>query len=333
MAVPAKSGGTNHGLPSGIVFNGGGTGFNLPGSTSATFIFVTLDGTISGWNASTPNAVIALDNSASGAAYTGVAMTNGATGSMLLAANFSKAKIDIFDQQFAPANLSGSFTDPNIPAGYSPYGIHNVGGNIYIAYAQLPSGGGAAVTGAGLGYVDQFDPSGNLINRVASGGTLNAPWGMVQAPAGFGQFAGDLLVGNFGDGTINAFDPSSFAFKGQLQDGSGKPLANPGLWDLIFGQQATGDPNTLYFSAGVNNEKGGLFGAISKARAGAATGDFSVGASTPALTVTAGQSGNLTIDVSQINGFTGSVSFACSGLPAAATCSFSPSSVTGGAAP
>ncbi len=321
VSVPPKKGGTGPGLPSGIVFNAPGTGFTLPGSTSATFLFVTLDGTISGWNASTPNAVVALDNSASGAAYTGATLTTAASGSMLLAANFAKNKIDVFNSQFAPATLAGTFTDPNLPAGFSPYGIHNIGGNIYITYAQLPPG-------PGLGYVDVFDTNGNLLNRVASGGTLNAPWGVALAPAGFGAFAGNLLVGNFGDGTINAFDATSFAFKGQLQDASGKPIANSGLWELIFGAQGTGDPNTLYFSAGLNNEKGGLFGSIAVAQAAPpAQGDFTIAPSAPTLSVSAGQSGTVTLDLSAMNSFNGTVAMACSGLPAGASCTFAPSSV------
>ncbi|MGI8770166.1 MAG: TIGR03118 family protein [Acidobacteriaceae bacterium] len=327
VTVPPKKGSTNPGTPSGIVFNAAGTGFSLPGNTSATFIFVTLDGTISGWNASTPNAIIAVDNSASGAAYTGVTMTTAASGSMLLAANFSKAKIDVFDSKFAPATLAGSFADPNLPAGFGPFGIHNIGGTIYVTYAQLPSAPGPAVTGPGLGYVNAFDMNGNLLNRVASGATLNAPWGVALAPAGFGAFAGNLLVGNFGDGAINAFDATSFAFKGQLQDASGKPIANSGLWELIFGQQGTGDPNTLYFSAGLNNEKGGLFGAITAAKVGPVQGDFTIAPSAPTLSVTAGQSGTVTLDLSAMNSFTGSVTMACSGLPAGSSCTFAPSSV------
>lgn len=327
VGLPPKAGGTSPSRPTGIVFNTPGTGFSLPGSSSATFIFVTLDGTVAGWNANTPNAITAVDNSASGAVYTGAALLTAQSGNLLLAANFSKGKIDVLDSQFAPATLSGGFTDPNLPAGFSPYGIHNIGGNIYVAYAQQPASGGPPVTGAGLGYVNAFDPNGNLINRVASGGTLNAPWGVVQAPASFGPFGGDLLVGNFGDGTVNAFDPTSFTFKGQLQNASGNVIANSGLWDLVFGVQGTGDVNTLYFSAGLNGEKGGVFGALSVAQPTPGQGDFGLALSAPSLTVAAGQSGTLTLNLSSMQSFTGVVDFACSGLPAGSSCTFSPTSV------
>jgi uncharacterized protein (TIGR03118 family) len=327
VAFPPITGGTNPSRPTGIVFNAPGAGFSLPGSTSATFIFVTLDGTIAGWNASTPNALTAVDNSAAGAVYTGAALLTAQSGNVLLAANFGKGKIEAYDANFSPVTLSGGFTDPNLPAGFGPYSVHNIGGNIYVTYAQLPSSGGPPVAGPGLGYVDAFDPNGNLIKNVASGGTLNVPWGIVLAPSGFGPFGGDLLIGNFGDGTISAFDPTSFALKGQLQDASGKTIANPGVWDLVFGVQGTGDPNTLYFSAGLNGEKGGLFGAISIAQATPA-GDFGLALSSQTLSVVAGQSGSLAVNLSPLQSFNGAVNFACSGLPSGSTCSFSPNNVS-----
>lgn len=328
VGLPPKTGSATASRPTGIVFNAAGSGFNLPGSTSATFVFVTLDGTIAGWNASTTNAITAVDNSASGAVYTGAALVPDTSGPRLLVANFRSGKIEVYDEQFAPKSLSGTFTDTQLPAGFSPYGIQTAGGNVYIAYAQAPSAGGPPLTGAGLGYVNVFDSNGNLIHRVASGGTLNAPWAVVLAPANFGAFGGDLLVGNFGDGTINAFDPTTFAFKGQLQDGSGKTIANSGLWGLEFGAQGTGDPNTLYFAAGINGEKGGLFGSLAAVQPGSTTGDFALALSASTLSVTAGATGNLTLNLTPTQSFSGAVSFACSGLPSGTSCAFAPSSVT-----
>lgn len=333
VGLPPKAGSTTASRPTGIAFNASGTGFNLPGSTSATFVFVTLDGTIAGWNASTTNAITAVDNSASGAVYTGATLLTAASGDRLLVANFSGSKIEAYDNEFHPESLSGTFTDPQLPAGFSPYGIHAIGGNVYVAYAQAPSAGGPPVTGAGLGYVDVYDPSGKLISRVASGGTLNAPWAVVQAPVNFGAFGGDLLVGNFGDGTISAFDATTFAFKGQLQDGTGKNIVNSGLWDMVFGAQGTGDPNTLYFSAGVNGEKGGLFGSLAAVQPTPATGDFSLALSASTLSVAAGASGNLSVSLTPQQSFSGTVQFACSGLPNGTSCSFAPSAVSVSGAP
>ena len=156
---------------------------------------------------------------------------------------------------------------------------------------------------------------------------MNAPWGLALAPASFGAFGGDLLVGNFGDGTINAYDPTSFALKGQLQDSTGKPIQNENLWEILFGSNGTGDPNTLYFSAGVNNEKGGLFGAIA-AVAAPAQGDFTINLGKSALTVSQGGSATVQLNVSPSNGFASPVTFTVSGLPTGATFAFSPTSVT-----
>jgi uncharacterized protein (TIGR03118 family) len=326
VTIPPKAGGTQ-GKPSGIVYNSSSSDFMLSDGAAATFVFVTLDGTISGWNANTTNALLVLDNSTAGASYTGVTIGAGNGESLLFAANFTQMRVDVFDSQFKPATVAGGFTDPNLPAGFGPFGIHDVGGNIFVTYAQVPPTQGPAVTGAGLGYVDEFDSSGTLIARVATGGTLNAPWGVTLAPSSFGAFGGDLLVGNFGDGAITAFDPSSFAVKGQLQDTSGNVIKNIGLWEILFGAQGTGSPNTLYFAAGINDEKGGLFGSIAP-QASTAQGDFALALSSSSLSVNTGQSATLNLAVNATNGFDGAVALSCSGLPSGATCSFAPSSVT-----
>src|SRR6202041_3506112 len=229
--------------------------FDIPGSTSALFLFGTLDGTIAAWNVSSGTQAVTVVNNSSKASYTDIALDANATGTFLLAANFKQGTVDVFDSTFAPHALASNFTDPTLPTGYSPFGIHSIGGNVYVTYAQVSTTTFENI-GAGLGYVDEFDNNGNFMTRVAGQGVLNAPWGMALAPAGFGSFGGDLLVGNFGDGVINAFNPTTFAYAGSLSTAGGTPIANPGLWEIFFGQGGTvGDPNTLYFAAGINGEK------------------------------------------------------------------------------
>ena len=322
VTIPAAGGSGKAGSPTGIVFNSSTTDFALPQGAAAFFIFDALDGTISAWNPSVTNAVVVADNSASGAAYTGVTIVNNGAATFLLAANFSKNKIDIFDSKFAPATLGGNFTDPSVPSGFVPFNVHVINNQVFVMYAPQ-----SLAAGAGAGYVSVFDNNGKFVSHAISGGNLNAPWGLALAPASFGAFGGDLLVGNFGDGTINAYDPTSFALKGQLQDSTGKPIQNNNLWEILFGSNGTGDPNTLYFSAGVNGEKGGLFGAIA-ATAAPAQGDFTINLVQAALTVAQGASGTVKINVSPSSGFASPVTFTVSGLPTGATFAFSPSSVT-----
>lgn len=250
--------------PTGQVFNSttSTTSFLLTAGNGqkATFIFDTLAGTIAGWNGGS-TAVTQLTNA--GASYTGLALGSSAAGDTLYAANFGQSKIDAISAGFADENLAGSFTDPNLPAGYSPYNIQNIGGSLYVEYALVDPTTHRASVGAGQGIVDIFDGNGNFVKRlISSGGSLDAPWGITLAPALFPVFGGDLLVGNFGDGTIHAFDPTTGALLGSLTDNANNPIANPGLWAIEF-RTATGfDPNALYFTAGINGEQDGLFGAI-----------------------------------------------------------------------
>jgi uncharacterized protein (TIGR03118 family) len=332
VTIPPASSAEPHGVPAGTVFNSDTSIFNIPGNGPANFLFGNLDGSIAAWNTSTPQAVTVVNNSSAKASYTDIAVAKNTTGTFLLAANFASGTVDVFDSNFAPAHLAGNFSDPNLPSGYSPFGIHAIGSNVYVTYAQINDQGRENV-GAGLGYVDVFDLNGNFVQRAISQGGLNAPWGMALAPSGFGSLGGSLLVANFGDGVINAYDPTSFALKGQITDATGAPIANPGLWEIVFGVGNTigtpataGDPNTLYFAAGINNETGGLFGSIAVA-APATAGDFPVTPSASNVTVTNGQVGNLSLSVAGNNGFSGTVTFACSGLPAGATCTFNPASV------
>ncbi len=247
--------------PTGEVFAGIANNFVVNGAP-ANFVFATLAGSIDAWTgslgttaqvvATTPNAV-----------YTGLAIGNNGTANFLYAANFAAGHIDVFNSSFAPATLSGSFTDPNLPAGYVPYNIQNVGGKLYVQYSQVDPVTHEAAAGAGLGVVNVFDLNGNFLQRLHTGGPLNAPWGIAVAPAGFGEFGGDVLVGNFGDGTINAFDPITGNFLGALRDSSGDPIVNGGLWGLDFRAPGSGfDPNALFITAGINDEADGLFAEI-----------------------------------------------------------------------
>src|SRR5262249_43102777 len=262
VTIPAPAGSEGPAAPTGIVFNSTG-GFSVSqagNSGPAVFIFATEDGTISGWNPNVngTSAILAVDNSSSGAVYKGLAMVSGPGGNFLFATDFHNNAVQIFDSSFGPA---GSFTDPSLPPGFAPFGIANIGGLLYVSFAlQKPPDNDDDEAGPGNGFVDVFSPGGGLMRRFASQGTLNSPWGMVYA-TDFGPFSNALLVGNFGDGTINAFDFSTGSFLGQLTDQRGLPIVNDGLWALAFGNGGQGGtPNVLYFTAGLNDEENGLFG-------------------------------------------------------------------------
>jgi len=323
VTIPAPTGDTSHSTPTGTVINT--TGGFMVGGVSSQFLFVSQDGTISGWNG-TGNAIIAVDNSSKGAVYTGLALLSpSGTAPFLAAANFSAGVIEAYTQSFAPLAPAGSFTDPNLPAGYAPFNVQQVGDQVFVTYALQNSTKNNAMGGAGDGLVDIYDLDGNFIKRfVSNGQQLNAPWGVVQASANFGAFSNDILVGNFGDGTINAFDPATGNFIGQLQDSTGAPITNNALWALVFGAGGTGDSNTLYFTAGVARGHG-LFGAIAAATSG--TADFSVSSNPTSGTVTPGGSANFAITVTPVNGFASSVNFTCT-APSGFTCSLNPTSVT-----
>jgi uncharacterized protein (TIGR03118 family) len=263
VTIP-KAAKADQGNPTGIVFNGS-SGFNVGGSP-AVFIFATEDGVLAAWNPlNLTNAILIHDNSAAGTVYKGLALSAGGNGSLLYAADFHNNKIDVWDNMFTPVTTlgAGAFTDPSIPKGFAPFGIQAINGNVYVTYAKQDADAHDDVQGKGLGYVDVFDPNGNLIDRVASKGPLNAPWGLALAPAGFGEFSNSLLVGNFGDGRINAFDLASGEFLGGLKGADGHPITIDGLWGLAFGNGFAGQPvNTLYFTAGSNGEADGLYGRI-----------------------------------------------------------------------
>ncbi len=228
----------------------------------AKFIFATEDGTLAAWNSGT-KAVLVVDKSASQAVYKGLALGLRGGESFLFATNFHAGKIAVFDKHFRSVTLpSGAFKDPAIPSGYAPFGIANVRGSLVVTYAQQDAAKHDDVAGAGHGFVDIFDTQGRLLRRFAARGTLNSPWGVALAPLSFGRFGGDLLIGNFGDGRINVFGLRG-DFLGQLGRTAKRPFTIQGLWGLVFGNAAKANPNTLYFTAGPNDEKHGLFGSIS----------------------------------------------------------------------
>jgi uncharacterized protein (TIGR03118 family) len=251
-----------HNAPTGTVFNST-TGFALPTGGLARFLFDTEEGKVLGWNpAQGTNSVVVADLG-DGSSYKGLAIASTAAGPRLYAANFKHARVDVFDGSF---NLvPGGFVDSALPSGYAPFGIQTIGNRVFVSYAQQDADAEDEVAGQGKGFVDAYDTAGNLLARVAQHGQLNAPWGLALAPDGFGRFAGDLLVGNFGDGQINAYAEHNghFTHAGELLDESGESLSIDGLWALEVGQGGNNGPaGTLFFTAGPDDETHGLFGQI-----------------------------------------------------------------------
>jgi uncharacterized protein (TIGR03118 family) len=245
------------GAPTGLVFNGTG-GFKVNGAP-ARFIFDSEAGTITAWNAGTAAVTVATTP---GAIYKGLAIASKGSATMLYAANFHAATIDVFNDSFAPVTVPGGFADPNLPPGYAPFNVQEIAGRLVVAYAKQDADAEDEIAGPGLGYVDVFDTGGHLLRRLISQGALNAPWGLAVAPRQFGPFSGDLLVGNFGDGAINAYDPRTGDFRGTLQNKDGNQIKINGLWALRFGNGVIGTAHTLLFTAGIADEAHGLFGEI-----------------------------------------------------------------------
>jgi uncharacterized protein (TIGR03118 family) len=328
-ATKNPNGNCNPGCPTGNVSNGSGTSFG-----GAQFIFDTEDGLVTIWTGASNTAMVAFDNSASGAVYKGLALLNGTS---LLAANFNSGKIDVLNSNFQLTPLSGSLIDPKLPAGYAPHGIHVINNQIYVAYAMQDAAKHDAMPGAGLGQVDIFDMNGNFVSTfVAAGGQLNAPWGIVATPATFGKFPNAILVGNFGDGMINAFDTTG-KFLGQITNSANAALVNPGLWDMLFGGGGvSGDPGTLYLTAGGGNQPnfpaGGSTTSVfaSLVPAAAVSGqNFSLNLSAQSVSIAPGGSANLMITASGVGGFDSPVALSCSGS-AGLSCAFNPSTITPG---
>src|SRR5580704_7163596 len=348
FTIAPPGGSSNPATPTGCVGNSAG-GFTLGGSTSL-FIFDTEDGTISGWTGGAAS-ILAVDNSvkptpATGAVYKGLALVKNGSGSFLLAANFRSGQIEIYDTTFKPTQVlsPGAFNDPSLPAvptgsgspGYAAFGVHVITVNstsmVAVTYALQDTPMHDPLKIAGSGFVDVFSTDGTMLRRVTADSHLNAPWGVVVPPAGFGgSLAGDLLVGNFGDGAINAYNFATGAFIDQMKDSNGAPILNASLWDMVFGGGGaqSGDPNTMYITAGLANEMHGLFAGITaNATAPAPTGDFNISATPATLTISAGQPAAFMVKLGGLNGFNSSVTLTCSGQPLGSTCSFSPASVS-----
>jgi uncharacterized protein (TIGR03118 family) len=264
VTIPTAPANTEGGNPTGQVFNPTADFVVSKDGRSgkAVFIFSAEDGTISGWNPNVDmtNAVLAADRSATGAIYKGLAI--GVTGgnSFLFATNFNAGTVDIFDKNFALVVKAGAFQDPNLPAGFAPFGIQNIQNLLFVTYAQQDADKEDDVPGPGAGFVNVFDLEGKFIRRFASQGTLNAPWGLARPLQKFGKFGNAVYVGNFGDGRINVFDFATGAFRGQLEDADDHPLAFDGLWGLAFSGRS------LFFTAGIADEEHGLFGVIRRAK-------------------------------------------------------------------
>jgi uncharacterized protein (TIGR03118 family) len=256
------------GEPTGISFNGS-SGFVVSNGTTSgpsRFLFATAQGVIAGWSPAvdTTHAMRAVDRSSVSANYKGLTLSGGGNGQLLYATDFYNARVDVFDANFQLVALpAGAFVDAGIPLGFAPFGIQAIGGDIYVTYAKQDATKTEDVTGPGLGFVDVYSPNGKLIRRFASRGGLNAPWGIALAPAGFGGSANTLLIGNFGNGRINTFDVKTARPMGALRGADGLPLEIEGLWAIVFGNGFVHQPvDTLFFSAGPDDEEHGLYGRL-----------------------------------------------------------------------
>jgi uncharacterized protein (TIGR03118 family) len=262
--IPLPPGQTGLAAPDGMVFNGTSDFVVSSGGKSgpALFIFATEDGTISGWSpgVNLHNAILAVDQSSTLAVFKGLAMAKVGKANILYATDFRHNQVDMFDAGF---NMIGSFTDPTVPQGYAPFGIRAINGFLIVTFALQDASAHDDQPGPGNGFVDIFTTKGVMERRVVSQGALNAPWGIALAPENFGPLSGDLLIGNFGDGHINAYDLFGRRSDGPLEDASGNPIVNDGLWTITFGNgTAAGLQDVLYFTAGPNSEANGLFGQI-----------------------------------------------------------------------
>ena len=254
--------------PTGIVYNSSGTDFKITqnGATGASpFIFSTESGMIAAWSPGVDrnNAIKVFDGSASGNVYKGLAIATYNGARYVYASDFHNGRVDVFDTNFAKVTLPGHFSDSALPAGYAPFGIQAIGDRIYVTYAQHAATGNDEMHGPGTGVIDIFDTAGNLIKRLVTAGALNAPWGLVMAPTNFGTYSGKLLVANFGDGTIQAYDPDSGKSAGPLTKADGSPIVIDGLWGIAFGPGINSQPtNTLFYTAGPGDEAHGAYGRI-----------------------------------------------------------------------
>ncbi|ADG18883.1 NHL repeat containing protein [Paraburkholderia atlantica] len=267
LVVTIPDGKNGSASPTGIVFNGTQSFLVTENGKSgvAAFIFTGEGGTITAWAPAVgpTNAFVMYDDGAGGAVYKGLALAAMNNGNFLYATDFHNNKIDVFDTTFTKVSMPGAFTDPAMPAGFAPFGIQAIGSNLFVTYAMQDADKHDDVAGAGLGMVDVYDTAGNLKQRFATGGPLNAPWGIAQAPASFGSMSGAIIIGNFGDGMINAFNASSGQSMGPISGPNNSPIVEHGVWGIAFGNDLSNQPSsTLFFAAGPNDEADGVYGRI-----------------------------------------------------------------------
>ena len=329
IAVPA--GITAPANPTGVVANTTGLFDPRDSPLPSPFLFATRQGTISGEYADSrgdikTTTILVIDHSSQGAEYTGlVLLAPDCCAPFLAAADFHRGYIETFTALFDPLGIPGAFIDPNLPSGFAPWNVVVVGDRLFVTYALQDASQHDPVVGAGNGIVDIYNLDGSFVRRFASNGSLNVPSGVVQASANFGAFSNDILIGNFGDGLINAFDPNTGQFLGSLKDGNGNPISNLDLHSMIFGDGTVGGADTLYLTAGLADGTNGIFSSITVNTSGARP-DFSVAATPPSVTVAAGQPANFSVTAAPMANFRGAFSFSCN-APANVTCSIGSQSI------
>jgi uncharacterized protein (TIGR03118 family) len=263
VAGPVLTVGIPGGAPTGQTFNDT-SGFVVPGTTSpALFIFASENGVIAAWNQSvTPLTEAVQVAQVPGAVFKGLALVHSPFGPLLLATNFHSGKVDVFDSTFTKLNVDGLFSDHRLPRGYAPFNVAEIDGHVFVTYAKQDAARHDDVAGPGHGFIDEYTTYGVLLRRFASRDLLNSPWGLLVAPSAFGSFAGDLLVGNFGDGRIHAFDLRDGDLEGTLRGANHHPIVIDGLWALILGDPTFAGPDSVVFSAGPDGEMHGLLGVL-----------------------------------------------------------------------
>ncbi len=291
------------------------------------FLFATTQGTISGEYADDrgdikTTTILLVDHGAQGAEYTGLAvLAPDCCAPYLAVADFHRRFVETFTAFFDPLGTLGNFTDPNLPAGYSPWNLQVVGNQVFVAYALQDATQQNPLPGAGNGIVDIYDLEGNFVKRFATNGPLNVPTAIVKASANFGAFSNDILIGNFGDGAINAFDPNTGQFLGSLKDGNGSQIANQQLHSLVFGDGSAGSADTLYLTAAPAGGTSGIFAAVVVNTSGAGP-DFALSSDRQSVTVALGQVADFSVKALPVGNYRGTFSFSCT-TPASVTCNVS----------
>ena len=313
--------------PTGIAANTTGEFTSPQSPLPFPFLFATRQGTISGEYADSrgdikTTTILVIDHGSQGAEYTGLAVLRpDCCAPYLAVADFHRGLVETFTSFFDPLATLGNFTDPNLPAGFSPWNLQVVGTHVFVAYALQDVAQHDPLSGAGSGFVDMYDLEGTLVKRFASTGTLNVPTAIVQASANFGAFSNDILIGNYGDGAINAFDPDTGQFLGTLKDGNGNPITNPLLHSMFFGDGNTGSADTLYLTASPGGGANGIFAAIAVNTSGAGP-DFAMTTDRQSVTVAPGQVADFSVRAAPVGNYRGTFTFSCN-TPATVTCNLS----------